>query len=121
MTEKKKNRKRYDDRRDSPRVPMTFLLRDAARSETEWVERDGDLSLGGVYWRGKTPPFGSRVEVRFRLKGIPKEIRTFGEIIRILDTGSNLDFHVRFTELDVSTELSIARFLDEWLNEDEDE
>ena len=102
---------RRGDRRDSPRVPMTFLVRDGVESGG-YLERDGDLSLGGIYWKGKNPPFGTRVEVRFRLPGVPKEIRAQGEIIRVMEQGHGLDFHVRFTELDVADELAIARHLD---------
>ncbi len=118
----KKNKKGHDDRRDSPRIPMTFLLRDVADSSAEWVERQGDLSLGGIYWRGKTPPRGVDVDVRFRLPGVPKEIKARGEILRVKDQGGvAIDFHVRFTELDVQSELAIARRLDEWLASDEDD
>ncbi len=106
-----------DERRDSPRVPMHFLLRDVAKQDGEWEERDGDLSLGGIYWKGKTAPHGTEVDVRFRLSGVPKEIRCRGEILRVLDKGQNIDFHVRFTELDVTSELAIAKYLDDWLVE----
>ena len=70
---------RDDERRDSPRVPMTFLVRDVAEGGS-YLERDGDLSLGGIYWKGKSPPFGTQVEVRFRLPGVSKEIarRVYG-------------------------------------------
>lgn len=108
-----------DERRDSPRVPMAFLLRDITKDDGEWVEREGDLSLGGIYWRGKTAPHGTQVEVRFRLAGVPKEIRCNGEIIRVMDKGQNIDFHVRFTELDVASELAIAKHLDDLLSRDE--
>lgn len=108
---KSDRRAKDDERRDSPRVPMKFLLRDVAEGGS-YVEREGDLSLGGIYWKGKYPPHGTDVEVRFRLQGVPKEIRVKGEIIRVLDHGNNIDFHVRFTELDVASELAIARFLD---------
>ena len=115
MAEKKRatptERKKNDERRDSPRVPMHFLLHDVAEGGS-WVEREGDLSLGGIYWKGKTAPHGTEVEVRFRLSGIPREIKAKGEIIRVMDKGQNIDFHVRFVELDVESELAIARFLD---------
>ncbi|MBK7857591.1 MAG: hypothetical protein IPJ65_02975 [Archangiaceae bacterium] len=70
----KKNAAKDDERRDSPRVPMRFLLRDVSEGGS-YVEREGDLSLGGIYWRGKYPPHGTDVEVRFRLAGVPKEVR----------------------------------------------
>ncbi len=109
---KSDRRVKDDERRDSPRVPMKFLLRDVAEGGS-YVEREGDLSLGGIYWKGKYPPHGTDVEVRFRLAGIPKEIKVKGEIIRVMDRGNNIDFHVRFTELDVTSELAIAKYLDE--------
>lgn len=102
---------RGDERRESPRVPMTFLVRDVVEGGS-YLEREGDLSLGGIYWKGKYPPFGTQVEVRFRLPGVPKEIRAAGEIIRVMEKGHDLDFHVRFTELDVADELAMARHID---------
>ena len=109
---RKKERRDNDDRRDSPRVPMQFLLRDVAEGGS-YVEREGDLAIGGIFWKGKYAALGTEVEVRFRLTGVPKEIRAMGEIIRVEDKGKGLDFHVRFTELDVLSELAIAKYIDE--------
>lgn len=106
---------RGDERRDSPRVPMTFLLRDISNPRAGWEERHGDLSIGGIAWRGKTPPHGTTVDVRFRLMGVPKEIHCKGEIIRVVDQGQTIEFRVRFTELDVNAELAIAKYLDDWI------
>ena len=106
---------RGDERRDSPRVPMTFLLRDIANPKAGWEERHGDLSIGGIAWRGKTPPHGTSVDVRFRLMGVPKEIHCKGEIIRVVDQGQTIEFRVRFLELDVNAELAIAKYLDDWI------
>jgi PilZ domain len=109
-----------DERRDSPRVPMTFLVRDVLQRKGPWEERSGDLSLGGIAWTGRTAPQGKEVDVRFRLLGVPKELKARGELIRVRATaGANIDFRVRFTELDVKTELVIARFLEEWLSKQE--
>lgn len=106
---------RREDRRDSPRVPMRFLVRDTSATEGPWEEREGDLGLGGISWTGKSSPIGSFVDVRFRLPGVSKELRARGEIIRMSGGGKDMGFHVRFTELDVSSELAIARHLDESL------
>jgi len=106
---------RGDERRDSPRVPMTFLLRDVSNPKGGWEERHGDMSIGGIAWRGKTPPHGTTVDVRFRLMGIPKEVQCKGEIIRVVDQGQTIEFRVRFTELDVNAELAIAKYLDDWI------
>ena len=105
--------RRREDRRDSPRYPMSFLVRDAKEDDALWEEREGDLSLGGIHWQGKTPPHGTEVEVRFRLPGVPKEIRAQGEIIRVSDGGKSISFHVRFTDLDVQSELAVAKYLDD--------
>lgn len=103
--------RRREDRRDSPRVPMKFLIRDL-KDDSGWHEREGDLSLGGIAWRGKFPAMGTDVEVRFRLPGVPREIRASGEIIRVVQKTGSLEFNVRFTELDVRSELAIAKYLD---------
>lgn len=103
---------RREDRRESPRVPMKFLVRDTTASEGAWEEREGDLGLGGLSWKGKFPALTSFVDVRFRIPGVAKEIRARGEIIRMSGEGKDLGFHVRFTELDVQSELAIARHLD---------
>lgn len=104
-----------DDRRDSPRVPMTFLVRDADHEEGEWEERTGDLSLGGISWRGKTAPLGREVDVRFRLPGVNRELRARGEIIRLKAQDSGLLFQLRFIEVDTPSELAIAKHLDDIL------
>jgi hypothetical protein len=105
-----------DDRRESPRVPMSFLVREVGNDAGEWEERDGDLSLGGISWSGKTPPLlGRDVDVRFRLPGVPKEQRVRGEIIRLTPNARGLEFSLRFTELETPIELAIARYLDEHL------
>jgi uncharacterized protein (TIGR02266 family) len=105
--------RRQEDRRDSPRLPMKYLVREIGDNGA-WEEREGDLSIGGIYWLGKTPPKkGQQVEVRFRLPGVPKELRAACEIIRLSEAGRGLGFHVRFTELDVESELTVARFLHE--------
>lgn len=115
VADKKKKSVTGDERRDSPRVPMNFLVRDIGLRDGEWEEREGDLSLGGISWRGKTAPHGTEVDVRFRLPLVPKEVRARGEILRVKAAGVGIDFHLRFTELDVRSELAIARFLDDWL------
>jgi len=90
---------------------MKFLVRDVKEGGS-YVEREGDLSLGGISWTGRYPPEGSEVEVRFRLPRIARELRANGEIIRIEEQGGGIGFHVRFTELDVESELEIARYLE---------
>jgi purine-nucleoside phosphorylase len=104
--------RRTGERRESPRVPMKFLVRDLKEGGA-YEEREGDLSVGGIWWAGKFPPLGRQVELRFRLPGVPTEIRAQGEIIKLSEPGRNLGFHARFTELDVAGELAIAKYIDE--------
>lgn len=110
--ERANSERRREDRRDSPRLPMKFLLRDL-KDDSGWHEREGDLSLGGIAWAGKYPAMGTDVEVRFRLPGVPREVRASGEIIRVVQKSGGIEFNVRFTELDVRSELAVAKFLDE--------
>jgi uncharacterized protein (TIGR02266 family) len=106
-----KERRRGGERRDSPRVAMHFLVRDVAEGGS-YEEHEGDLSVGGIYWKTRHSPEGGHVEVRFRLPRVPREVRAKGEIIRIDEGGGPVGVHVRFTELDVESELAIARFLE---------
>ncbi len=100
------------DRRESRRVPIRLMVRDAALGGS-FDERAGNLSLGGVYFTEGHPPYGARVEVRFLLPGLHEEVRAEGEILRVSREGSAFGAHVRFQDLPLETELAIARFLDE--------
>ena len=57
-----------DDRRDSQRVPIHLLIRDAALGGS-FEPYEGNLALGGVWFDALHPPVGSRVEVRFLVPG----------------------------------------------------
>ena len=92
---------------------MAFLVRDATDEEAPWALGEGNLSLGGFQWRGKPPPKGKAVDVRFRLPRFRREIRAKGEVIRVTGENGSSRFHIRFTELELKSELAIARFLDE--------
>lgn len=100
-----------EDRRESPRVPMRFLVRDPSAGSS-YQEHEGLLSLAGFAWPASEPPGGSDVEVRFSLGDGP-EIEAKGEIVREIEDSPSQKFHVLFTELDLQTELAIARYLDE--------
>ncbi len=99
-----------DDRRDSQRVPIRLLVRDAALGGS-FEEREGNLALGGVYFTEGHPPYGNRVEVRFILPGTRNEVRATGEILRVSRDGGSFGAHVKFRDLPLETELAIARFL----------
>ncbi len=99
------------DRRDSKRVPIRLMVRDAALGGS-FEERSGNLSLGGVYFSEGHPPFGTRVELRFVLPGEQGEIRAEGEILRVSRERVTFGAHVRFERLPLEAELAIARFLE---------
>jgi hypothetical protein len=99
------------DRRDSPRVPMKFLVRDLEEGGS-FQECEGDLAVGGAFVHSRYPPAGTQYEVRFHLPGLTKDIRARGELLRIRDEHGGKGYHLKFTDLDVAAELAIARYLD---------
>ncbi len=99
-----------DDRRDSQRVPIELLIRDAALGGSFESYR-GNLALGGVWFDAFHPPVGSRVEVRFLVPGGREEVRAVGEVLRISREGPRFGAHVKFVEIPLDAELAIARFL----------
>jgi hypothetical protein len=100
----------YDERRESRRVPFRFQVREAATGGS-FVERDGNLALGGIYYAGLHPPVGAVVEVRFLLPGHSDEIMALGEVLRVSREGEVFGAHMRFTEIPLESELAVARFL----------
>ncbi|HTT70309.1 MAG TPA: PilZ domain-containing protein [Anaeromyxobacteraceae bacterium] len=99
------------DRRDSRRVRIRLMVRDAALGGS-FDEREGNLSLGGVYFAEGHPPFGTRVEVRFLLPGQKREVRAVGDILRVSREPGGFGAHVRFEDLPLEDELAIAWFLE---------
>jgi hypothetical protein len=100
------------DRRESPRVPMRFLVRDPELGGS-YEECAGDLAVGGAYFRARYPPVGKRYEVRFHLLWAGRDIRMKGEVLSLNHDGTGVGLHVRFTGGDVADELAIARFIEE--------
>ena len=101
-----------DDRRESPRVPMRFLVRRAG-SEEPFESREGNLSLGGFAWFGSAFESSQQVEVRFILPGGSDEVQARGEIIHVRQGPQGASAHVRFMGLSVEVEMAIARYLDD--------
>ena len=99
----------YDDRRDSQRVPFTFQVREKALGGS-FEEREGNLSIGGVYFTGHHPPTGAVVELRFLVPGHGHEVSAVGEVIRVSREDERFGAHIRFTEIPLDCELAIARF-----------
>jgi hypothetical protein len=97
-----------EERRESPRVPMSFQVRRAG-SEAEFESHQGDLSLGGCAFRGKALEAGTPLELRFSLPSVEKELQVRGEVLAGSDGTAT---RVRFLDLAVEAELAIARHLD---------
>jgi PilZ domain len=98
------------DRRDSRRVPIRLLVRDATVGGS-FEPFQGNVGIGGAYFEALHPPVGSRLELRFLLPGAPEEIRVLGEVLRVTREGERFGAHVKFLEIALDAELAIARFL----------
>jgi hypothetical protein len=98
------------DRRDSQRVAIHLLVRDAAVGGS-FEPYAGNLGIGGVYYDALHPPVGSKLELRFMVPGARDEIRAFGEVLRVSRDGPRFGAHVKFVEIPLEAELAIARFL----------
>jgi hypothetical protein len=100
----------FDERRESLRVPCRFQIRDAEVGGS-FVEHEGNLALGGMYYSGSHPPVGTVVEIRFLLPGQPEEIMALGEVLRISRDEEKFGAHLRFTGIPLELELALARYL----------
>ena len=98
------------ERRQSPRVPMHFLVRRSG-AEGDFEARPGDLSLGGFASRGQGLELGALVEVRFSVPGTPGEVHARGEVMRESVGPDGVMTQVRFVELSLDAELAIAQHL----------
>jgi hypothetical protein len=101
---------READRRDSERIPIHLLVREAALGGS-FEPYEGNLGLGGVFFDGLHPPSGPRIEVRFLIPGTKHEIEATGEVLRVSREGARFGTHVKFVDMPLSSELAIARFL----------
>ena len=101
---------RPTDRRESPRVPMRFLVRPAG-TEAPFVEAQGDISLGGFAWFTSERAEPGAYEARFLLPLSEDLHQAVGELVRQSNDGHLYGKHLRFTEISVRTELAVARYL----------
>jgi hypothetical protein len=99
----------HDDRRDSQRVPFTFQVRERALGGS-FEPKEGNLSIGGVYFTGNHPPTGAVVELRFIVPGHQHEVAAVGEVIRVSRDDERFGAHIRFTEIPLDCELALARY-----------
>jgi hypothetical protein len=99
-----------EERRDSRRVEIDLLVRDAALGGS-FEPFHGNVGIGGVYFEALHPPAGGSVDVRFLLPGVTEEVRVTGEVLRVSREGPRFGAHVKFVEIPLEAELAIARFL----------
>lgn len=104
--------KQTEERRESPRVSMRFLVRRAGTADA-FESREGNLSLGGFVWYNGALPVGAKVEARFLLPDAGEELQLRGEVIHVGDGSCGTSSHVRFLEPPVEVEMRIARYLDD--------
>jgi hypothetical protein len=98
------------DRRDSERVAIHVLVRDAALGGS-FEPFQGNLALGGLFFDALHPPAGQKLEVRFILPGGPDEIHARAEVLRVSRDGPRFGTHLRFVDMELDAELAIARYL----------
>jgi hypothetical protein len=96
------------ERRDSARIPVRLLVREPALGGS-YEEREGNLSIGGVLYWAHHPPVGGRVEIRFFIPGFKREVQAVGEVLRVSREGDRFGTHVRFLEIPLDAEMTLAR------------
>jgi uncharacterized protein (TIGR02266 family) len=106
----RKRERRMGDRRESPRLPIKVWVKNTGGT---FEEVEGDISVGGMHFLNKLPIKGKRIDLRFKLPGREAEVRVSGEVVQVSAKGDKHGAHVKFTDLDIDTELAIARFIDE--------
>src|SRR5687768_13520219 len=102
------------DRRDSPRVPMKLRVRPAGGAG-DFVEHDGDLSVGGALFHAPIAVQGDRFELEFQLPGSSHQLQCLAEVLRVREAGDTQRVHLKFVELSIEQELAIARYIDDLL------
>jgi hypothetical protein len=86
---------------------MRFRVRPSGTGQA-FVETEGDLAVGGIFFKAPQRPEGTRLDIRFKLPGQDDELEVQGELIDYRTGG-----HVRFVDIDVKAELAIAKYLDD--------
>jgi len=110
-TELRRRERRMGDRRESPRLPIKVWVKNSASNSFEQVE--GDISVGGLHFVDKLPINGKQIDLRFKLPGRTEEVRVHGTVIQVSAKKAGYGAHVKFSDLDLDTQLAIARFIDE--------
>jgi Tfp pilus assembly protein PilZ len=104
--------RRMGERRDSQRLPLQVSVKIGDRAFEAYA---ADISIGGVYFEKQLPLSpGEVVQLRFSLPQFDKKLEVAAEVMEAVQgDASPSGTRVRFVELDLRTELLIARYLDE--------
>ena len=83
------------------------------RFRAQRIHLDGVVSLGGVSWFTRFPPVNEEVEVGFRVPGYDDEVTATAIMTRADENpdGEGVDIRALFTDIDVLSELALARWL----------
>jgi hypothetical protein len=104
--------RRQGDRRDSHRVPIQIQVK---VGNQDYEVHSGNVAIGGVYFKQPLDlPTGAVVGLRFELPGLDKWVDARAEVVEITAVGkpTAVGTRVKFVELDLRSELLLARFLD---------
>ena len=105
--------RRQGDRRESHRVPIEVQVK---VGNEEWKSHQGNVGIGGVYFRQPLDlPTGAVVGLRIDLPGLDKRVEAKAEVVEITAVGkpTAIGTRVKFTELNLRSELLLARYLDQ--------
>jgi hypothetical protein len=105
--------RRMGERRDSLRLPLQVSVKIGERAFEDYA---GDISIGGVFFEKQLPVSpGEGVLLRFSLPLFDKILEVKGEVMEVAQDDGAIPSgtRVKFVELDLRTELLIARYLDE--------
>jgi hypothetical protein len=92
---------------------MKLLVRPVGGGD--FVEHDGDISVGGALFHAPTAVSGERYELKFQLPGSTQVMSCHGEVLRVREAGGTQRVHLKFIELPLELELAIAKYIDDLL------
>jgi hypothetical protein len=105
--------RRMGDRRESHRVPIEVEVREG---NGPFEKHQGNIAIGGMFFvKPLSLPTAAVVQLRFVLPGLEQEVKVKAEVVEITAVGKpqNRGTRVRFIDLDIKSELSIAKYLDD--------
>ncbi len=107
----RKGDRRGEDRRDSPRPIRSVFVRSSLVPLP--VLEEAALSLQGATWKTAHPPTEEKVQVHLQLPDMANESVLDAVIQRRRDLGDGVtEIYAAFEQLDVKTELALARFIE---------